>query len=150
MAHIHGQIDSLKQIRSTLDLNGISRFNSINELNDFLKNYKSEEKLIQQRFENEIAEDIIDLKQRIHYNQEVLKSLRNKSLREHNRKIIANFNRKVSIKNPRVGSVAKACTETRIPDLTRNVPSKLNENAAIASNNVQLLNRPRFSVTARE
>ncbi len=98
MAQIHGQIDSLKQIRNTLDLKGVSRFNSINQLNDFLKNYKSEEKLIQQHFENEIAKDILDLKQRINYNHDVLKRVRNKSLGELNRKIIANFNSMTRLK----------------------------------------------------
>jgi len=51
MAQIHGQIDSLKQIRRTLYPKGIGRFNSVNELHDFLKNYKSEEKLIQKHTE---------------------------------------------------------------------------------------------------
>ena len=54
------------------------------------------------------------------------------------------------MKKPRVGSTAKACTETMMPERTRNVPSRLSENAVIASSNVQLLNRPRFSVTASE
>ncbi len=92
MAQIHGQIDSLKQIRNTLDSKGISRFNSINDLNDFLENYRSEEKHILKRFENELAKDIINLKQSINYNNQVLLSVRNKSLEKINRKIISNFN----------------------------------------------------------
>ena len=51
---------------------------------------------------------------------------------------------------PRSGSLAKACTEVSTPERTRKVPSRLRENAAIASSTVQLLNTPRFSVTARE
>ncbi|MNY69165.1 hypothetical protein D3C86_2070610 [compost metagenome] len=51
---------------------------------------------------------------------------------------------------PRSGSEAKACTEVSTPERTRKVPSRLSENAAIASSTVQLLNTPRFSVTARE
>ena len=98
MAQIHGQIDSLKQIRKTLDSQGISRFNSVNELSDFLKNYKSEEKRIQNGYEKELANDINDLKQRIGLNQYVLKSQRNKSLEKLNRKIIANFNGMLRIK----------------------------------------------------
>ena len=58
--------------------------------------------------------------------------------------------RKQRMKMPRFGSVAKACTEVSTPERTRNVPNKLSENAAIASNTVQLLKAPRFSVTARE
>ncbi|MNY71225.1 hypothetical protein D3C86_2095170 [compost metagenome] len=51
---------------------------------------------------------------------------------------------------PRAGSVANACTEVSTPERTRKVPSRLREKAAIASSTVQLLNTPRFSVTARE
>ncbi|MCY1183486.1 hypothetical protein D9M71_468170 [compost metagenome] len=51
---------------------------------------------------------------------------------------------------PRSGSEAKACTEVSTPERTRKVPSRLREKAAMASNTVQLLNTPRFSVTARE
>src|SRR5471030_3273807 len=58
--------------------------------------------------------------------------------------------RKTRMKMPRFGSVAKACTEVSTPERTRNVPSKLSENARIARNTVQLLNAPRFSVTASE
>ncbi len=51
---------------------------------------------------------------------------------------------------PRAGSAAKECTETSTPERTRNVPSRLSEKARIASSSVQLLNRPRLSVTASE
>ncbi|MNY71751.1 hypothetical protein D3C86_2101650 [compost metagenome] len=51
---------------------------------------------------------------------------------------------------PRSGSDAKACTDVSTPERTRKVPSRLNENAAMASSTVQLLNTPRFSVTANE
>ena len=54
------------------------------------------------------------------------------------------------MKTPRRGSVAKAWTEVSTPERTRKVPSKLSENAVMASTMVQLRNRPRFSVTANE
>jgi hypothetical protein len=57
--------------------------------------------------------------------------------------------RKIRIKIPLVGSVAKACTDVSTPDRTKKVPSKLKEKAIIARSNVQLLNVPRFSVTER-
>ncbi len=56
----------------------------------------------------------------------------------------------IRMNRPRAGSDAKACTETSTPERTRNVPSRLRLKAAIAKRMVQLLNRPRFSVTARE
>src|SRR3989338_2239994 len=58
--------------------------------------------------------------------------------------------RKDRMKMPRLGSVANACTEVSTPERTRNVPSRLRLNAQIASNAVQLLKLPRFSVTASE
>ncbi|MNH18707.1 hypothetical protein D3C79_784220 [compost metagenome] len=58
--------------------------------------------------------------------------------------------RKIRMKMPRDGSAANACTEVSTPERTRKVPSRLSENAAIASSTVQLLNTPRFSVTASE
>ena len=58
--------------------------------------------------------------------------------------------RNTSMNAPRAGSVANACTDTRMPERTRKVPSRLSEKVVIASNSVQLLNRPRVSVTASE
>ena len=58
--------------------------------------------------------------------------------------------RKARMNTPRSGSEAKACTEVSTPERTRKVPSRLREKAAIASSTVQLLNTPRFSVTASE
>ena len=54
------------------------------------------------------------------------------------------------MKMPRVGSVAKACTEVSTPERTRKVPSRLSENAAIASKATQALKPPRFSAIGRE
>ena len=45
-----------------------------------------------------------------------------------------------NIKAPLAGSLAKECTDVKIPDLTKKVPSKLNENAMIDSKIVQFLN----------
>ncbi|GBF29316.1 hypothetical protein MnTg03_00887 [bacterium MnTg03] len=58
--------------------------------------------------------------------------------------------RKARMNTPRSGSLANACTEVRTPDLTRKVPSRLNEKAKIASRAVQALKVPRFSVIANE
>src|SRR5512147_1863725 len=58
--------------------------------------------------------------------------------------------KKARMKRPRFGSVAKACTDVRTPERTRNVPRRLNENAMMASKTVHTLNPPRLSVTANE
>jgi len=51
---------------------------------------------------------------------------------------------------PRSGSVAKACTEVRTPERTKNVPIRLRENPMIASRMVQLFSVSRFSTTMAE
>ena len=51
---------------------------------------------------------------------------------------------------PLVGSVAKAWTEVNTPDLTKKVPSRLNEKPPMASRTVHCLKAPRFSLTLRE
>src|SRR3546814_6362933 len=58
--------------------------------------------------------------------------------------------RKIRMKTPRVGSVAKACTEFSTPERTRKVPSRLSEKVRMASSTVQLFRVSRFSTTMAE
>src|SRR5580692_8694563 len=58
--------------------------------------------------------------------------------------------RNARIYRPRVGSLANECTDTSTPERTRNVPTRLHENAKNASSKIQLLKMPRFSVTLSE
>ncbi len=51
---------------------------------------------------------------------------------------------------PRVGSVANAWTELRMPERTRNVPERLSENVPIASSTVHVFSDSRFSTTRAE
>jgi hypothetical protein len=53
-------------------------------------------------------------------------------------------------KMPRAGSTANAWTEVSTPERTRKVPSRLRENARIASRTVQLFSASRFSTTIAE
>ena len=48
---------------------------------------------------------------------------------------------------PRVGSVAKACTEVSTPERTRKVPTSDSEKVRIASRMVQIFSVSRFSTT---
>lgn len=69
MARIYGKIESLKSLKSELESKGISRFNSVREINDFLSNYNSEKLTIlneiSDKLEKEYFETCINLKQRI-------------------------------------------------------------------------------------
>ncbi len=51
---------------------------------------------------------------------------------------------------PRVGSVAKACTEVSTPERTRKVPSRLSEKVRMASSTVHTFSALRFSMTIAE
>jgi hypothetical protein len=51
---------------------------------------------------------------------------------------------------PRVGSLAKVCTEVNTPERTRNVPISDSENARIASKIVQTRSAFLFSITTAE
>ena len=51
---------------------------------------------------------------------------------------------------PRVGSLAKLCTELRMPERTRNVPHSDSENVPMASRMVQIFSASRFSTTMAE
>jgi hypothetical protein len=51
---------------------------------------------------------------------------------------------------PRLGSVAKACTEVSTPERTRKVPSSDSEKVRSDSSIVQIFSASRFSMTIAE
>lgn len=68
MAHVYGQIESLKQIRTILDAKGIDRFNSLHDFDLFLENYEIEKEAIYRDAEKELDTDIFILEEDIEYN----------------------------------------------------------------------------------
>jgi len=76
MARIYGIIESLKSLKSELENKGISRFNSVREINSFLSNYNSEKLTIlndtSDRLEREYFETCNNLKQRIQNKTEII------------------------------------------------------------------------------
>lgn len=46
MAQIHGQVESWKRLQRELKSRGIQRFNTINEINDFLNNFRDQNETI--------------------------------------------------------------------------------------------------------
>ncbi|WP_457610469.1 nuclease-related domain-containing protein [Lutibacter sp.] len=69
MAKVIGTIESLKSLKCELKNRGISRFNSVKEINDFLSNYDLEKLTIlndaSKQLAKEFSETCINLKQRI-------------------------------------------------------------------------------------
>ena len=68
MARIYGTIESLKSLKSELEINGISRFNSVKSINEFLSNYNSEKITILENASNKLEKEYFEtcnnLKQR--------------------------------------------------------------------------------------
>lgn len=72
MAIIEGQIEPLKKLKEILHQNGITRFGSIGEINDFIKSYETEKneiaKVIENELDNEINQLQIDITEhQLHY-----------------------------------------------------------------------------------
>ena len=78
MARIYGTIESLKSLKSELDNNGISRFNSVKEINYFLSNYNSEKRTIlideSKKLDGEYFETCTILKKRKQEKAEIINS----------------------------------------------------------------------------
>ncbi|TVZ60179.1 nuclease-like protein [Flavobacteriaceae bacterium MAR_2010_105] len=76
MAKIYGTIESLKSLKSELRNKGISRFNSVKEIKEFLSNYDSEKLTIlndtTEALEKEYSERCINLKQLTHSKAETI------------------------------------------------------------------------------
>ena len=70
MTIVVGKIEPLKKLKETLNDNGITRFNSIGEINEFLNNYKSEKEEIPGITKISLDQEIKDLettKKQEHY-----------------------------------------------------------------------------------
>lgn len=61
MAIIEGQIEPLKKLKEILHQNGVTRFCSIGEINDFIKNYDAEKNAIPKEVGNELDGEINQL-----------------------------------------------------------------------------------------
>jgi hypothetical protein len=62
MAIVYGQIESLRRIRETLRKQGIARFNSIGDIDEFRKNYEREKQEIHNSAIRDLANEINGLK----------------------------------------------------------------------------------------
>ena len=87
MTIVVGQIEPLKRLKKSLNENGISRFNSIGEINTFIKNYESERKEIPKIIENSFDEEINNLQSDLIKCQQIYDNLKVDILNELNHKI---------------------------------------------------------------
>ena len=61
MTIIHGQIESLKRIKTILNQKGIKRFNSIGDINEFIRNHEIEKQEVFLQIEQDLNNEIEDL-----------------------------------------------------------------------------------------
>lgn len=87
MTIVVGQIEPLKRLKKILNENGIARFNSIGEINTFIKNYESEKKEIPKTIENLLDGEFNNLQSDLIKCQQIYDDLKVDILNELNHKI---------------------------------------------------------------
>jgi hypothetical protein len=87
MTIVIGKIETLKKLKEVLNDNGITRFNSIGEINTFIKNYESEKKEIPKIIENSLNEEINRLQSDLIKRQQIYDGLKVNILDELNHKM---------------------------------------------------------------
>lgn len=93
MAVIHGQIESLKKLKQVLISAGITEFNSIKEINDFLSNFRNEEEKVINTQKEILENEIKELSHTINEN-----SLKYEDIRKHTLLEIEVYNEKTRLK----------------------------------------------------
>ena len=58
MTIVKGKLDSLKRIRSELNQNGITRFNSLGDISSFVKDYKLEQQVVIEKIEQDLDNEM--------------------------------------------------------------------------------------------
>ncbi len=76
MTIVEGQIESLKKLKKVLNQCGITRFNSIADINDFIKNYNSEKNKIPKNIEKALDDEIKDLQYDLVERQKIYDALK--------------------------------------------------------------------------
>ncbi len=87
MTIVVGQIEPLKRLKKILNENGITKFNSIGEINTFIKNYESEKQEIPKIIENLLDEEINNLQSDLIKCQQIYDDLKADILNELNYKL---------------------------------------------------------------
>jgi len=87
MAIIEGQIEPLKKIKKVLNQNGITRFGSIGDINDFIKNFETEKNEIIKVIKNEFDCELNQLKINLAQHQQDYNTLKDSVINETNLKI---------------------------------------------------------------
>jgi len=144
MARIYGKIESLKSLKSELDKNGISRFNSVKEINDFLSNYDIEKRTIleseSKKLEREYFDTLINLEQR---KQERIKLIEleteriNTLISELQIKIDSRTSKDKNFVKKIISSIRLYSLKKRLKFYTKNKESLINSSIGTINKNIQ-------------
>ena len=111
MTIVVGKIEPLKKLKETLNDNGITRFNSIGEINHFLKNYESEKEEIPRITKKALDQEIKDLEAtKKQYIEKSAKNLFNKII--YFLKINSLSRKKLKLENNYENVLSARCAET--------------------------------------
>ncbi len=111
MAVVVGKIQTLKKLRDSLDEKGIHRFNSIGDINSFLKNYKHEKDSIPKNEKNKLDKELQSLEESIMQARE--RSVKNVPFKIYYRIKVSWFSyRKKSLKNYYENILSKRCKKS--------------------------------------
>lgn len=84
MTIIEGQIQPLKELRETLSRNGITRFNSVGDINRFLKDFAAEKDSLHKFLEQELEKETKNLQSQLQNQQESYVKLKSSTQNEIN------------------------------------------------------------------
>jgi ElaB/YqjD/DUF883 family membrane-anchored ribosome-binding protein len=87
MTIVEGQIESLKKLKESLSKSGITRFNSIGEINRFLRDYESEKKQLPSQIESTLEVEIQDMQSTLISHQQTYDELKTNIRNEIKQKI---------------------------------------------------------------
>lgn len=76
MTIVEGQIEPLKRLKETLSRSGIKRFNSLGEIDRFIKNYETERKQLPSLIESALEAEIQDMHAALARHQQIYEELK--------------------------------------------------------------------------
>ena len=87
MTIVEGEIEPLKKLKESLSRSGITRFNSIGEINRFLRDYESEKKQLPSQIESALEAEIQDMQSTLISHQQTYDELKTNIRNEIKQKI---------------------------------------------------------------
>jgi len=148
MTIVIGQIESLTRIKAELSQRGISRFNSVAEINVFIKNYEDEKERVSIQTKREVKNEIASLEAELNKLQEQYENLRATETDNLEKKIEVLTQKNLQIQAKKVHflmegfqSVWLEILHYRITRLQKHFNRTINKKTAAASEKVHVVNQ---------